>query len=438
MPRARFTPHHGLQSMFKHTDLGNHRLRFNRLLFYAGCLGIGIGCLSTLYYVVLQWGLQTVWTTLPRALHWDPGNVQSFAWIFTTIGGLLVGLSVHYLGAPSGINAAIDEIHREGRIDYRQTPGMIVASLLSLIFGSSAGPESPLVDINGSIGSWFGDKLNLSEGETRILTFCGMGAALGAFFGSPLGSAILALELPHRLGLEYYEALIPVLVSTVISFAIFRISTGHTIGGFYEFPSHPSFHPTHLIFAVFLGVVGAATARVFIFIFRRTQRFIQTVPIHPILLTTLGGLGLGLIAAVLPLTLFSGEREIQIIINTGAQLGWGTLLLIALGKMIAVSLSLHSGFRGGFIFALFFIGAAVGMGVSLLIPYIPPAVAILCMMAAVTVAVMKTPVSLPIILSVISNTDLIPMITVASVVSFLLTMNISFIPTQRSRSSVPG
>jgi H+/Cl- antiporter ClcA len=426
------------QFPFRIQPIGSsNQLTFSRLLLYALCLGVVIGSLSTVYYFTLQSGLQTVWTTLPTALHWNPNNFRSYAWIFTTIGGLLVGLSVHFFGAPAGINVAVEEIHREGRIDYRQTPGMIVASLLSLIFGSSAGPESPLVDINGSIGSWLGDRLKLSQGNIRILTFCGMGAALGAFFGSPLGSAILALELPHRFGLEYYEALIPVLVSTVISFAIFRSATGHTIGGFYEFHSYPTFHPSHLIFAVILGAIGAATARLFIFIFHNTQRVIQTIPLHPILLTTLGGLSIGLVAAVFPLTLFYGEQEIQTIIDTGAQLGWQLLLLIAIAKMVTVSLSLHSGFRGGFIFPLFFIGAAVGMAVNLLVPAIPPAVTMLCLMAAVTVAVMKTPVSIPIILSVISNTDLIPMITVATIVSFLLTLRISLIPTQRARVSVP-
>ncbi|MGA7932188.1 MAG: chloride channel protein [Kovacikia sp.] len=426
-----------LRSRVKQISIGNHPLTVSRLIFFAACLGIVIGCLSTTYYFVLQRGLQTIWTSLPTALHWDPNNFGRYAWVFTTIGGLLVGLSVHYFGAPSGINVAVEEIHSEGRIEYRQTPGMIMASLLSLIFGSSAGPESPLVDINGSIGSWLGDKLKLSLGNIRILTFCGMSAALGAFFGSPLGSAILALELPHRFGVQYYEALIPVIVSTVIGFAIFRTSTGHTIGGFYEFTSAPNFHPSHLIFAVLLGVIGAAAARLFIFIFHSTQRLIETVPLHPILRTTLGGLGIGLIAAVFPLTLFYGEQEIQIIIDKGAQLGWELLLLIALGKMISVSLSLHSGFRGGFIFPLFFMGAAIGMAVNLLVPTIPPAVTMLCMMAAITVAVMKTPVSIPIILSVISNTNLIPMITVASTVSFLLTMKISLIPTQRSRNSSP-
>ncbi|MBD2681317.1 MULTISPECIES: chloride channel protein [Nostoc] len=415
----------------KTSESSRKKTSFSRLLVYAACLGVGIGCLSSVYYFTLQLGTKTIWTILPNVL--GTKDFYSFAWIITAIAGLLVGLTVRYLGAPGGLNVAIDEIHREGRIDYRQTLGMVVASWLSLVFGSSAGPEAPLLDINGGIGSWVADKLKLAKDETRILTFCGISAALGAFFGSPLGSALLALELPHRLGLEYYEALIPVIVSAIGGFAVFRLATGLTIGGFYEFPAYDKLHPDHLIYAVLLGVIGAGLAVLFILIFRFTQRLINSFCIRPILLTTLGGFGIGLIAIVLPLTLFYGERQIQTIIDQGRQLGAGLLLLTALGKMFTVSLSLHTGFRGGVLFPLFFIGAAVGMAISLLIPAIPPTVAMVCIMAALTVAVMKTPVSIALILAIISDTDLIPVTTVAAITSFLLTTHISLISTQRSR-----
>jgi H+/Cl- antiporter ClcA len=412
------------------------QLSFSSLIVYAACLGVGVGCISVAYYLALKLGFRAIWAILPNIFHPDTDDdFRTYAWILTGTGGLLVGLAVHYLGAPSGLNAAVDEIHREGRLDYHQTPGMVVASLLSLVFGSSAGPESPLVDINGSMGSWAGDKLKLSVADTRILTFCGMGAALGAFFGSPLGSALLALELPHRLGLEYYEALIPVIVSAVTGFAVFRLATGQTIGGLYEFPTYEHLQPSHLIWAVLLGGIGAATALLFILILRGTRRLIQPLPLHPVLLTTLGGIAIGLIAAVLPLTLFYGEEQIQTIINTGTTLGAASLFLIALGKMFAVSLCLNTGFRGGFLFPLFFIGASVGMAVSLLIPTIPPTVGMICLMSALAVAIMKTPVSIVLILAVISDTDLLPVTTVSTLVSFLLTTRFSLIPAQRSRNS---
>jgi H+/Cl- antiporter ClcA len=410
-------------------------LSFKQRLLYAACLGVAIGGIATLYYVALKFILWAVWTWLPNTLR--PGSAadfRSFAWFLTALGGLLVGVVVFRLGAPTGLNEAIDEIHREGRIGYRQMPGMVIASLVSLGFGSSAGPEAPLVDINGGVASWVADRLKLSQVDSRTLTFCGISAALGAFFGSPLGSALLALELPHSFGLEYYEAIIPVIVAAIAGFVVFRCLTGLTIGGLYQFPDYGELQPHHLLYAVLLGLVGAAIAVLFILIFRATQRLVQPLRHRPILLNTLGGLVVGAIAFFLPLTLFYGEREIQTIIDTGPQIGVGLLLLTAIAKMFTLSLSIQSGFRGGVIFPIFLIGAAVGMAMSLLIPDLPPSVAMVCTMAAMTVGVIKTPVSMALILTVISDEDLIPMITVASIISFILTLPINLFSMQRSRS----
>jgi H+/Cl- antiporter ClcA len=410
-------------------------LSFKHLLLYAACLGVAIGGVSALYYFALQFILWLVWTWLPNAIRPNSAaHFQSFAWVLTGVGGLLVGWVVQRLGAPGGLNEAIDEIHREGRISYRHTSGMVVASLLSLGFGSSAGPEAPLVDINGSLGSWVADRLKLGQSDSRTLTFCGMSAALGAFFGSPLGSALLALELPHSLGLEYYEALIPVLVAAIAGFVVFRSITGLTIGGMYQFPNYGELQPHHLLYAVLLGMVGAAVAVLFMLIFRVTKPLVQPLRHWPIALNLLGGSMVGAIALFLPLTLFYGEREIQIIIDQGSQLGIGLLLLTAIGKMVTLSLSIHSGFRGGVVFPTFLIGAAVGKAMSLMIPDIPSTVAMVCTMAAMTVAVLKTPISIILILTVISDADLIPIITVTSTISFLITMPITFISTKRFRS----
>ncbi len=102
--------------------------------------------------------------------------------------------------------------------------------------------------------------------------------------------------------------------------------------------------------------------------------------------------------------------------------------------MLAVSCTLHSGFRGGFIFPLFYIGAAVGLAIAVAVPQIHPTIGMICMMAAVNVAITKTPISTTVILSVLSDTAMVPVIVVASFVSFLLTTQVSLIHTQRSRS----
>lgn len=112
------------------------------------------------------------------------------------------------------------------------------------------------------------------------------------------------------------------------------------------------------------------------------------------------------------------------------------LLCIALAKMLAISCTLHSGFRGGFIFPLFYIGAAVGLALALAVPQVHPTISMVCMMAAVNVAITKTPISTSIILSVLSDTAMVPVIVIASFVSFLLTTELAMIKTQRSRTSI--
>lgn len=174
-------------------------------------------------------------------------------------------------------------------------------------------------------------------------------------------------------------------------------------------------------------------AIIFIIIFRIIGKLLKPLEDYPIFLATLGGLSIGLIAFAFPQTLFFSEAQIQTVIETGASLGIGLLLAIALAKMFAISFTLHSGFLGGFIFPLFFIGANVGYAVSLAIPQVHPTVGMVCLMAAVNVAVTKTPVSTSIILSVLSGTTMLPVIAISSFVSFVITSQITMIKTQRCR-----
>ncbi len=412
-------------------------LAYRQMIFYAALIGIAGGLVATAYYYVLEAGIHLVWHTLPDLLKlYFPTVIPSwnYVWIVTSIGGFLVGLTLHYMGLPGEVAFVVDKVHDPGRIELRQTPAMIVASLISIAFGGSAGPEAPLVQVNGSFGGWLGEKLKLSAATIRVLTFCGMSAALGAFFGAPLGGALFALELPHRRGLEYYEALIPAVLSAILSFSVFRFYTGLTIGGMYHFAAIPQLTLMNLGEGALLGIIGAVTAVIFVVVFRSIGYLSEYIAHHVILLATLGGLSIGLIAYVFPQTLFFGEKEISTIVETGSTFGITMLLAIAAAKMLAVSCTLHSGFRGGFIFPLFYIGAAVGLAVALAIPQIHPTIGMICMMAAVNVAITKTPISTTVILSVLSDTAMVPVIVIASFVSFLLTTQVSLIHTQRSRS----
>ncbi len=412
-------------------------LTYQQIILCSAVIGIAGGLVATVYYYALELSLHFVWHTLPDILNpYFPSGFPAwnYVWIATTIGGFFVGLTLHFMGLPGEVSLVVDKVHDPGRISLRQTPAMIVASLFSITAGGSAGPEAPLVQINGSFGGWLGQKLNLTLTTTRVLTFCGMSAALGAFFGAPLGGALFALEIPHRRGLEYYEALIPAVLSAILSFFVFRFNTGLTIGGMYHFVAPPKLSLMNLGQGALLGALGALIAIIFIVLFRSIGYLTQYIEHHTIALATLGGFAIGLIALVFPQTLFFGEKEIHTIVETGSTFGVTMLLAIAFAKMLAVSFTLHSGFRGGFIFPLFYIGAAVGLAISLAFPQIHPTIGMICMMAAVNVAVTKTPISSTVILSVLSDTAMVPVLVIASFVSFLLTTQVSLIQTQRSRT----
>jgi len=420
------------------TELSNNPnadLGYSKLLCCAGLIGIVGGLVATIYYLVLEALMHGMWHNLPeRVIPYFPDWLPTshYVWLATMVGGFGVGLALYFMGLPGEMAQVVDAIHTPGRIDIRKTPAMVIASLIAITSGGSAGPEAPLVQVNGSFGSWLGDKLQLSTQAVRILTFCGMSAALGAFFGAPIGAALFALEIPHRKGLEYYEAIVPAIVSATLSFAVFRMSTGITIGGFYHFEAVPQLQPINLLEGALLGAVGATVAILFIAVFRFVGLLMAPLEHYRIILATVGGLLLGLIALYFPQTLFFSEDQIHDVIESGASLGVAMLLAISFAKMFAISITLHSGFLGGFIFPLFFIGANVGLAVSMALGF-HPTLAMVCLMAAVNVAVTKTPVSTSIILSVLSGTTMLPVIVIASFTSFLLTNSISMIRTQRSR-----
>lgn len=435
------TPHHNLSENIeasKGDSNGNvaRHLTYSQLIFCAVAIGISGGLVATTYYFVLETMMHGMWHTMPGIVEplfptWLPAG--NYVWIATTVGGFLVGLALYFLGLPGEMAQVVDKIHNPGKIDIGKSPAMVIASLIAITSGGSAGPEAPLVQVNGSLGSWLGDRLKLTKASIRILTFCGMSAALGAFFGAPIGAALFALEIPHRRGLQYFEAIAPAIIAAIFSFAVFRLNTGMTIGGFYHFAEVPPLSPQNLFEGLILGFVGAGLAVMFIVIFRLIGRLLKPLEHYRIILATLGGLSIGLIAFAFPQTLFFSETQIQTVIETGASLGVGLLVAIAVAKMFAISFTLHSGFLGGFIFPLFFIGANAGYAVSLAVPQVHPTVGMVCLMAAINVAVTKTPVSTSIILSVLSGTAMLPVIAIASFVSFVLTSKISMIKTQRSR-----
>ena len=147
----------------------------------------------------------------------------------------------------------------------------------------------------------------------------------------------------------------------------------------------------------------------------------------PVSLALLAGLILGLIGTVFPLALFDGAAEIQTIINDAVELGIAMLLALALAKIILLCVCLSMGWTGGYISPSFFIGASVGLAVHLAFPFIPEVVCMVCLISGVAVALLRSPMALALIVAMMFQLTLTPVIAIAIVSSFILTLGTSMV-----------
>ncbi len=347
------------------------------------------------------------------------------------LAGLLIGLIILWFGNPGEIGTIVNNIHfRGGRLDLHQNPAMILSSLVSISVGGSAGPEAPLVQVTGSFGTWVADRLHLKGEDVRSMSLAAMAAGFTALFGSPLGGAMFALEiLHHEHIIEYYEALMPALVSSCASYLVFATITHLGIAPTWNFPTYNlSNNIDDYILAILFGIIGAIASWIFMMIFQFCHRFFTQLNQPIYVKTTLAGFGLSILTIFEPLTRYFGHEELNEIVQ--GELTTIILIAIVITKMVAISITVTGGWRGGFIIPLFFTGACLGKAIVILLPGINPALAMICTMAALNAGVTRTPVSTTLLLTKLTNVSPFTPILFASLIGFFLSPKIPLIASQ--------
>ncbi|MFS0557843.1 chloride channel protein [Brevibacillus sp. 179-C 9.1 HS] len=140
---------------------------------------------------------------------------------------------------------------------------------------------------------------------------------------------------------------------------------------------------------------------------------LQPLEKYKIIKAVIGGVVLGVIGTVLPITLFSGEHQLTDLVAEWSEMSIYLLLAIGIGKLFLTEVCLATGWRGGHIFPVIFAGVSIGYAMSLLFP-IDPVTTVAIVTTSLTSAILQKPLAVLLILIMIFQVKLfIPMILAA-------------------------
>lgn len=347
--------------------------------------------------------------------------------------GLLAGLVIHFIGDPGEMHLIVNNIRfNKGKLDPRNNPSMILSSLLCVGSGGSLGPEAPLVQVTGSTGSWLGKLLRLKGEDLRSLSIAGMASGFTALFGAPLGGSLFALEiLHHKHAVEYYKAIIPALVASSFSYLIFAVIVHLGLGPTWNLSTYEYSGIFDFGYGILFAILATFVGWLFIYCTRFFKKLFEARPLPIYLKTCLGGLLLGIIAFYLPLTRYFGHHEINELLHQPLSLK--LLFALLAFKIIAISITVTSGWRGGFIIPLFFVGATLALIIHSIFPSVSLTLAVVSCMAAINACVTRTPMSTTILLATLTGFGQFVPILFASLTGYFLAPRLPFITAQMDK-----
>lgn len=384
---------------------------FTKPFFLWVCLGIVGGIVAGLYWLLIDF-LMSFFGQFTAG--WEVIGIMA-------LGGLVIGLIIHFISETGEMELVVNNIRfNGGKLETRYNPSMIATSAIGIGVGSSAGPEAPMVQVIGSIGSWMAKKLKLKGEDHRSMSIAGMATGFTAMFGAPLGGSLFALEIMHHKHVvEYYQALIPAFVSSGTSYIIFLLITQIGLAPVWQLPFTNN-HSDVLDFfwAMLYGAAGALIGWGVIWLFRNLKKLFKKAHLPIYIQTLLSGIILGILGWKLPITRYFSHYQLIDLLHQS----WTISILVAIMivKIFSMALTVTSGWRGGFIIPLFFIGASLGLIIFHIFPGQNMGLAVVCCMAAVNACVTRTPISTIILVATMTGFSHFIPILFASLTGFFL------------------
>ncbi|MGI8546040.1 MAG: chloride channel protein [Gemmatimonadaceae bacterium] len=334
---------------------------------------VATGVLSALGVVAFYKSIDAAFTLFYRwpATYFPHVAVLAYRPLITAAGLALAWWVMRRVGrGHDGMNVPdvqLAVVRRGGNIPARPAFARAAASALTIGAGGSAGSEGPVVVLGAAVGSWLGRVFRFAPARVNVLVGCATGAAISAAFNAPLAGAFFALE--EILGTFSGASFAPVVVSSVIAAVISRGVFGN----------HPAFpiptqygyvRPSEIVlFYPLLGIVSGLVAAFFVrtyFAINATERRFLDWKIPRAAIPWIGGLLVGTMVVVSH-GLLTGYGHLAVRLDVFGRMPWYFLGLLALGKIVATSVTLNLGGSGGVFTPSLYIGAATGgaFGVAL-------------------------------------------------------------------------
>lgn len=379
-----------------------------RALLVQVTLGVLVGSMAGSASALFLW-------LLDRATDFRTHNGW-LVWLLP-LAGVVIGLIYERFGSPiqAGNDLVIDTIHDEGpEIPARMAPMVLVGTVLTHLFGGSAGREGTAVQMGASLSDWLAHRLRLDKATRQQLLSAGVAGGFGSVFGTPFAGTIFGLEFVVC-GQIQFRGLVPALAAAVVGDLVTRAwGIHHTL---YPVVSSLPLTPALLGKWMLVAAAVAATSVAFIelvhVIKQRSQAHLRR----------------------LPLRLFGGGVAVVLmwqLVGTTDYLGLGVPMILrafedpalpayafAL-KALFTAVTIGAGFLGGEVTPLFFIGAALGsvmgrwMGV-------PIDLAAGVGLAAAFGCASNAPIALSIMAVELLGAAVLPHVAVVAVLAFVLT-----------------
>lgn len=281
---------------------------------------------------------------------------QENSWIvfLLPVGGLAIaGLYKLCKLENIGTDKIIDSIRTKGGVPFLLAPLIFVSTVITHLFGGSAGREGAALQLGGSIGSQVGKIFSLDEKDMHLAILCGMSAVFSALFGTPLTAALFALEV-ISVGVVYYSGIIPCLVSALVAYWISMIFKLEAVR--FNLSNPPQYNFSDFMRVAVLAAACAGLSILFVLAMHFTHKGAQKLFKNPFVCAFVGG------AVVVVLTLIfktdyngAGMNVIEDAVE-GGQAHWYAFIL----KIVFTAVTIGCGFKGGEIVPTFFVGATFG------------------------------------------------------------------------------